>query len=225
MSDYKTVAPIAGQPAQPLPTPDDLLVHSEKAGVLIPLAQNMAGGFLGVGGFTGLFSFYILRETISVATVDGLIIGAFAFSIMTAIRMFRDEVRFMLAALGERQDKAARAALSKEVDDLRRLVKQLQGKGAISDAMVALLVARKLIYQAYVQKQAIDRESCTARGMSRPTWEAGNKVLRAARVVDGRSRLLLSTEIEAWAAVMKSQDGGMGHYDVTPDGDIVKTIS
>ena len=67
-------------------------------------------------------------------------------------------------------------------------------------------------------------DACVRRGMTRPTWEAGNKVLRAARVVDGKSRLLVGTEIEAWAAVMRSQDGGMGHYDVTPDGDIVKTI-
>ena len=223
MKDYKTSTPLAPAQPQPLPTPDELLVHSERAGVWIPLAQNAAGGFLGIGGLVGLFAYYILQEPTAVAVTDGLILGAFAFSVMTAVRMFRDEVRFVVSAWGEKQDRVTRAALSKELEEARALVKQLQAKGAISDAMVALLTARKLIYQAYVQKQAIDRDSCATRGMSRPVWEQGNRVLRAARVVDNRSRLLLSNEVEAWGAVMRSQDGGMGHYDVTPDGDIVKT--
>lgn len=221
MKDYKTIVPVATPPAPP--TPDELLIHSERAGVWIPLAQNLAGGILGVGTAMTITLWKLLGVDLYASLEVALLSGGMVFGIATMIRMFRDEIRFLVSAWGEKQDRLTREALHRENAELKELVKQLEAKGAITDAMTALLTARKLIFQAYGQRLSISREACAARGMTRPTWEAGNKVLRTAGVVNGKSELLLPTEVEAWAAVMKSQDTGMGHYDVAPDGSLVKT--
>jgi hypothetical protein len=55
-------------------------------------------------------------------------------------------------------------------------------------------------------------------------WESANRQLRAAGVVDGKSKVLLATEVEAMAALLRVADTKRwGRFVATPEGDLVRT--
>jgi hypothetical protein len=146
MPDYKTT-----YPPQPTPEhlrPNDLYIREYAQGVWIPLLQNFFGGLLGAGGFVGIGAWKagMIPED---AAILGATIGGLIFCAVTAFRAFRDEARTIIAAYGERQDKATRSALQAELDQLRREVKELRSQGIITSKMNALMATERLLGDYY----------------------------------------------------------------------------
>jgi hypothetical protein len=217
MTDYKTTAP---PPEQHL-TPDQLYIKSYSMGVTIPLAQNMLGG---LGAFLIVF---IVAWRAGMEPKDSLtlaaVIGGLLFGVACVVRAFRDEVRFVLGAFGERQDKQTRAALEAEVRQLRDEMKVLRSQGVINAKHEALAAAERLLGDYFERHLDMTRSAAMQRGYSRALWDAAQKVLRAASVVDGHGVVKPATYAEAWAAVLRSQSSGMGTFAVTEHGDMVRT--
>lgn len=216
MADYKTTAP---QPEQHL-RPNDLYVREFGQGVTIPLAQNALGG---AGAFLIVF---IIGWQAGMEPKDSLtlaaVIGGLLFGVACVVRAFRDEVRFVLGAWGERQDKATRAALQAEVHQLRDEMKVLRSQGVVNAKHEALAAAERLLGDYFERHLDMTRSAATQRGYTRALWDAAQKVLRAASVVDGHGAVKPATYAEAWAAVLRSQSAGMGTFAVTEHGDIVR---
>lgn len=216
MPDYKTVAP---QPEHL--RPNDLYIREFGQGVTIPLAQNMLGG---LGAFLIV---WIVAWRAGMEPKDSLtlaaVIGGLLFGVACVVRAFRDEVRFVLGAFGERQDKQTRAALQAEVNQLREEMKTLRSQGVITSKYTALMTAERLLGDYYERNLKITRPEALSRGYKRGDWDDAHKVLRAASVVDGHGVVKPATYAEAWAAVLRSQSSGMGTFAVTEHGDMVRT--
>jgi hypothetical protein len=216
MTDYNTTAP----PPEHL-RPNDLYVREFGQGVTIPLAQNMLGG---LGAFLIVF---IVAWRAGMEPKDSLtlaaVVGGLLFGVACVVRAFRDEVRFVLGAFGERQDKATRAALEAEVRQLRDEMKVLRSQGVVNAKHEALAAAERLLGDYFERHLDMTRSAAMQRGYSRALWDAAQKVLRAASVVDGHGVVKPATYAEAWAAVLRSQSSGMGTFAVTEHGDVVRT--
>lgn len=221
MRDYKITAPGVATPAAP-PTPDEMLVHSERAGVWIPLAQNFAGGILGVGSVTTITLWKLFNVEPAAALEAALFSGLVVFGLATMVRMFRDEIRFMVAAWGERQDRATRAALQAHNDELQTVVAELRNRDLLDHRYSAMLTVERLLGDRYDRGLDITRTACLGRGMTRAAWDDAMEMLRGAGVVDGQGKLKMATKPDAWSAVMRSQYAGLGTYVRAADNDLVK---
>lgn len=219
MSDYKTTYPPVTQPEHL--RPNDLYVREFQQGVTIPMTQNLFGG---IGAFivTAIIGWKAGMATEDFAAL-GLVIGGLLFGGSCVVRAFRDEVRFMLNAYGERQDKATRQALQAEVEQLRREMKELRSAGIITARYQALMGAERLLQDHFERGEKLNREPAMRRGYSRDLWDSALKILRTAGVVNSRSEPLVTTYAEAWAKVLRSQSTGMGSFVVTEAGDVVRT--
>lgn len=219
MTDYKTAYP---QPQQPEHLrPNDLYIREYAQGVWIPLLQNFFGGLLGAGGFIGIGAWKagMIPED---AAILGATIGGLIFCAVTAFRAFRDEARTIIAAYGERQDKATRAALQAEVMQLREEMKRLRSQGVVSSQYVTLMVTERLLGDYFERHLDITRTPAMARGYKRAEWDAAMRLCRTAQVVSDKGAVLIATFAEAWAKVLHAQSAGMGSYDVTGFGDLVR---
>jgi outer membrane murein-binding lipoprotein Lpp len=216
MPEYKTVAP---QPEHL--APNDLYIREFGQGVTIPLAQNALGG-LGAALVVGIIGWQVGMQTVDFLTL-GAVVGGLLFGVACVVRAFRDEVRFVVGAYGERQDKATRAALEAEVHQLRDELKAAHSQGVMSGKHVALMATERLLGDYYERHLDVTRAAATQRGYTRRQWDDAQKLLRAAGVVDGHGTLKAPTYAEAWAAVLRSQSAGMGSYVVTETGDMVRT--
>jgi hypothetical protein len=218
MSEYKYVQ----QPTKPpdVLTPNQLYTREYAQGVFIPLLQNLAGG---IGAFLFIFIplWYLEVRTLDAATY-GALLGGLVFAIATMIRAFRDEVRYVVSAYGERQDRATRSALQAEVDQLRREVKELRSQGIITSKMSALMATERLLGDYYERHLDITRAPAMSRGYSRAQWDAAMVLLRAAQVVNDKGGVLVPTFAEAWARILHMQSAGMGSFAVTETGDVVR---
>lgn len=218
MTDYKYVQ----QPAQPeILKPNDLYVREYAQGVWIPLLQNLFGGLFGAGGLVAIITWRagMMRDD---ALLLGAIVGGIAFCTATMIRAFRDEVRFMLAAYGERQDRATRTAQQAELEQLRREIKELRSQGILTRKVEALMAAERLLREHFDLRLKITRPEAMKRGYTRTQWDAAMDLIRAAQVVNGHSVVLVPTFAEAWAKVLHAQSAGMGSFAVTETGDVVR---
>jgi hypothetical protein len=219
MADYKTTYPPQVQPEHL--TPNQLYTREYAQGVWIPLLQNFFGGLLGAGGFVGIGA-WKAGMTVEDAAILGATVGGLIFCAVTAFRAFRDEARTVIAAYGERQDKATRSALQAEVDQLRRTVKELRSQGILTRKVEALMTAERLLGDHFNSQLKITRPAAMERGYTRTQWDAGMNLLRAAQVVNGHSIILVPTFAEAWAKVLHAQSAGMGSFAVTGFGDLVR---
>ena len=217
MADYKQTV---GTQTPDVLTPNQLYTREYAQGVFIPLLQNLAGG---IGAFLFVFIplWYLEVKMVDAATY-GALLGGLVFAVATMIRAFRDEVRYVVAAYGERQDKATRSALQAEVNQLRREVKDLKSQGIISSKMNALLATERLLGDYFERHLDITRAAAMQRGYTRAQWDAVMRLARAARVVNDKGIVLVPTFAEAWAKVLHVQSAGMGSYDVTETGDVVR---
>lgn len=217
MSDYKQTV---GTPTPDVLTPNQLYTREYAQGVWIPLLQNLAGG---IGAFLLIFIplWYLEVRTIDAATY-GALFGGLVFAVATMIRAFRDEVRYVMAAYGERQDKATRSALEAEVVQLREELKRLRSQGVVSSQYVTLMVTERLLGDYFERHLDITRTPSMARGYKRAEWDAAMRLCRTAQVVSDKGVVLASTFAEAWAKVLHVQSAGMGSYDVTGFGDLVR---
>ncbi len=203
-------------------TPNQLYVREYAQGVWIPLLQNFFGGLLGIGGLVTLIA-WKAGMGIEDALILGAICGGIVFCAATAFRAFRDEARQIIAAHGERQDKATRAALEAEVEQLRRELKAARSQGVITAQYQVLMVAERLLGDYYERHLSITRaRACGERGYDQTLWAKAHRLLQTAGVVDGRSNIKVSTFPEAWAKVLRAQTAGMGNYAVTEAGDVVR---
>jgi hypothetical protein len=218
MSDYKTTYPPQAPPEHL--RPNDLYVREFQQGVTIPMTQNLFGG---IGAFivTAIIGWKAGMATEDFASL-GLVIGGLLFGGACVVRAFRDEVRFMLSAYGERQDRATRSALQAEVDQLRREVKELRSQGIITSKMNALMATERLLGDYYERHLDITRAPAMSRGYSRAQWDAAMVLLRAAQVVNEKGGVLVPTFAEAWARILHMQSAGMGSFAVTETGDVVR---
>lgn len=218
MSDYKTTYPPQVQPDHL--TPNQLYINSMTMGVWVPVAQNIAGG---IGAFlvTAIIG-WRLDMTTENFIVLGATIGGLLFGGACVVRAFRDEVRFMLSAYGERQDKATRAALQAEVNQLREEMKRLRSQGVVSSQYVTLMVSERLLGDYFERHLDITRASAMSRGYTRAQWDAAMRLCRTAQVVNEKGVVLVATFAEAWAKVLHTQSAGMGSFDVTGFGDLVR---
>jgi hypothetical protein len=219
MSDYRTTYPPQAPPEHL--RPNDLYIREYAQGVWIPLLQNFFGGLLGAGGFVGIIG-WKLSMTVEDAAILGATVGGLIFCAVTAFRAFRDEARTVIAAYGERQDKATRAALQAEVDQLRREVKELRSQGIITSKMSALMATERLLGDYYERHLDITRAPAMSRGYSRAQWDAAMVLLRAAQIVNDKGGVLVPTFAEAWARILHMQSSGMGSFAVTETGDVVR---
>jgi hypothetical protein len=216
MSDYKYV-----QPQQPeVLTPNQLYTREYAQGVFIPLLQNLAGG---VGAFLFVFiPLWWLDVIPADAAMYGVLLGGLVFAVATMIRAFRDEVRYVIAAYGERQDKATRQALQAEVVQLREEMKRLRSQGVVSSQYVTLMSCERLLGDYFERHLDITRLAAMKRGYTRAQWDAAMRLCRTAQVVNEKGAVLVPTFAEAWAKVLHAQSAGMGSYDVTGFGDLVR---
>lgn len=219
MSDYKTTYPPQVQPEHL--TPNQLYTREYAQGVWIPLLQNFFGGLLGVGGFVGIIG-WKLSMTVDDAAILGATVGGLIFCAVTAFRAFRDEARTVIAAYGERQDKATRQALQAEVVQLREEMKRLRSQGVVSSQYVTLMVTERLLGDYFERHLDITRAPAMSRGYTRAQWDAAMRLCRTAQVVNEKGVVLVPTFAEAWAKVLHSQSAGMGSFDVTGFGDLVR---
>lgn len=216
MRDYKTVT----QPPEHL-TPNQLYINSMTMGVTVPVTQNAFGG---IGAFlvTSIIGWRAGMTTEAFLILGGTI-GGLLFGVACMIRAFRDEVRFMLGALGERQDRAARSALEAEVMQLRSEMRRLRSQGVISAQYEVLMACERLLSDYFERHLDITRSAALSRGYTRALWDASMKVLRTAQVIDGQGGLRAASFPEAWTAVLRSQSAGMGTFVVTDAKDLVRT--
>jgi hypothetical protein len=218
MSDYKTTYPPQVQPEHL--RPNDLYVREFQQGVTIPMTQNLFGG---IGAFivTAIIGWKAGMATEDFAAL-GLVIGGLLFGGSCVVRAFRDEVRFMLNAYGERQDKATRQALQAEVVQLREEMKRLRSHGVVSSQYVTLMVAERLLGDYFERHLDITRAPAMSRGYTRAQWDAAMRLCRTAQVVNEKGVVLVPTFAEAWAKVLHMQSAGMGSFAVTETGDVVR---
>jgi hypothetical protein len=219
MSDYKTTYPPQVQPDHL--TPNQLYTREYAQGVWIPLLQNFFGGLLGAGGFVGIVG-WKAGMIVEDAAILGLTIGGLIFCAVTAFRAFRDEARTVIAAYGERQDKATRAALQAEVEQLREEMKRLRSQGVVSTQYVTLMATERLLGDYFERHMDITRAPAMSRGSTRAQWDAAMRLCRTAQVVNEKGAVLVPTFAEAWAKVLHSQSAGMGSFAVTETGDVVR---
>jgi hypothetical protein len=218
MSDYKTTYP--PQVQQEHLTPNQLYINSMTMGVWVPVAQNIAGG---IGAFivTAIIGWKAGMATEDFASL-GIVIGGLLFGGACVVRAFRDEVRFMLGAYGERQDKATRAALQAEVEQLREEMKRLRSQGVVSTQYVTLMATERLLGDYFERHLDITRAHALRRGYTRPQWDSAMRLCRTAQVVNEKGVVLVATFAEAWAKVLHMQSAGMGSFAVTETGDVVR---
>ena len=217
MSDYKTVYP----PVQPEHlTPNQLYINNMTMGVWVPVAQNIAGG---IGAFlvTAIIG-WRLDMTTENFLILGATIGGLLFGGACVVRAFRDEVRFMLSAYGERQDRATRAALQAEVNQLREEMKRLRSQGVVSSQYVTLMATERLLGDYFERHLDITRAPAMLRGYTRAQWDAVMRLCRTAQVISDKGVVLVPTFAEAWAKVLHMQSAGMGSFAVTESGDVVR---
>lgn len=219
MKDYKTNYPPQTQPE--ILRPNDLYIREYAQGVWIPLLQNFFGGLLGVGGFVALVA-WKAKMPATDALILGAICGGLIFCAATAFRAFRDEARQIIAAWGEKQDKATKAALQAEVDQLRHEMKELRSQGVISAQYQALMATERLLGDYFERHLDITRMAAMKRGYSRALWDASMKLLRTASVINGKGEVQTDTFAESWARVLHIQSAGMGKFAVTETGDVVR---
>lgn len=219
MADYKTTYPPQVQPEHL--TPNQLYTREYAQGVWIPLLQNFFGGLLGVGGFVGIIG-WKLSMTIEDAAILGATVGGLIFCAVTAFRAFRDEARTVIAAYGERQDKATRAALQAEVNQLREEMKRLRSQGVVSSQYVTLMSCERLLGDYFERHLDITRLAAMKRGYTRAQWDAAMRLCRTAQVVNDKGAVLVPTFAEAWARILHMQSSGMGSFAVTETGDVVR---
>jgi hypothetical protein len=212
-----TVQPSA-TPAQPVP--EDHLAREYAAGVWIPLLQNFFGGLVGVGGLVTLGLWGVIHMDWEPAILVGLSIGAVAFCLATAIRAFRDEVRYLIAVWAQSRDRATVAALRAEIQALQQQLARFQESAGLSGRYAAQIAAEKLL-RWYFSGNAITRAACLARGTTRPEWEMAVRLLREAGVINERTEVQISTYEAAWGAVVR-RIGQTGHFVRTADGDFSK---
>jgi len=215
MTEYKQLIP-----QQEHLRPADLYINSMTMGVWVPVAQNIAGG---IGAFivTAIIGWKAGMATEDFAAL-GLVIGGLLFGGSCVVRAFRDEVRFMLNAYGERQDKATRAALQAEVNQLREEMKRLRSQGVVSSQYVTLMSCERLLGDYFERHLDITRLAAMKRGYTRAQWDAAMRLCRTAQVVNDKGAVLVATFAEAWSKVLHVQSAGMGSYDVTGFGDLVR---
>lgn len=215
MTEYKQLIP-----QQEHLRPADLYINSMTMGVWVPVAQNIAGG---IGAFLVTA---IIGWRFDMTTGDFLILGAtiggLLFGGACVVRAFRDEVRFMLGAYGERQDKATRAALQAEVEQLRDEMKRLRSQGVVSTQYVTLMATERLLGDYFERHLDITRAQALKRGYTRPQWDSAMRLCRTAQVVNEKGAVLVATFAEAWAKVLHMQSAGMGSFAVTETGDVVR---
>lgn len=215
MTEYKQLIP-----QQEHLRPADLYINSMTMGVWVPVAQNIAGG---IGAFLVTA---IIGWRFDMTTGDFLILGAtiggLLFGGSCVVRAFRDEVRFMLGAYGERQDKATRQALQAEVVQLREEMKRLRSQGVVSTQYVTLMACERLLGDYFERHLDITRAQALRRGYTRPQWDSAMRLCRTAQVVNEKGVVLVATFAEAWAKVLHMQSAGMGSFDVTGFGDLVR---
>ena len=218
MSDFRTTYPPQVQPEHL--RPNDLYVREFQQGVTIPMTQNLFGG---IGAFivTAIIGWKAGMATEDFAAL-GLVIGGLLFGGACVVRAFRDEVRFMLNAYGERQDKATRAALQAEVNQLREEMKRLRSQGVVSSQYVTLMSCERLLGDYFERHLDITRLAAMKRGYTRAQWDAAMRLCRTAQVVNDKGAVLVATFAEAWAKVLHAQSAGMGSFDVTGFGDLVR---
>lgn len=220
MSNFKSAVPTVVQPE--VVRPDDLYVREYAQGVWIPLLQNLFGGLLGAGGLVGLVT-WRAGLTVDEALLIGGVVGGIAFCAATMIRAFRDEVRLLMTAYGERQDRATRLAQAAEIAQLREEMKLLRSQGTISSKFHALMTTERLLGDYYERHLDISRAETMKRGYTRAQWDAAMRLCRAAQVVSEKGNVLVPTFAESWARVLHSQSAGMGSFAVTEAGDVVRT--
>lgn len=220
MTDRKlgtTLAP----PAQEITTANQRAFDDYASGVWIPLAQNLLGG---LGVFTVIFvPLYLWTD----APGDWLmkLAGTFAalvFGLMCLVRFFSDEILAIVRAYGERQDRDRQRVDAQTIADLKQELAMLGTQDDVKSSVLQFVVAARLIREAYAGKP-ISREACAERGTLRKEWEAANRLLKAAGVVDDKSKLSLASEADAMAALLKATDDKRwGSYVTTPAGDMIR---
>jgi len=160
--------------------------------------------------------------TVEDAAILGATVGGLIFCAVTAFRAFRDEARTVIAAYGERQDKATRQALQAEVNQLREEMKRLRSQGVVSSQYVTLMVTERLLGDYFERHMDITRLAAMKRGYTRAQWDAAMRLCRTAQVINEKGAVLVATFAEAWAKVLHAQSAGMGSFAVTETGDVVR---
>lgn len=225
MTKYDVAAPQPVPPAVAVQAnPNDYLVGSFARGVWIPLAQNFAGGIVGIGGGVAIVLWWLTEWPAEDVAIAAGIIGGLVFCAATAVRAFRDELRFLLAAHGERQDQATREALMAEVQALRVEADKLRAEVQVESHYEALMAAERLLREGYTQLLDIHRAPALQRGMTRAQWDTAVAMCKGALVLTKDGNVIPGMTFEtAWARVVRYQQQGMGRYEVAADGSPVKT--
>ena len=202
----------------PSPTPPDILAaQTWTNSVVVPIVQNIAGG-LGLLIVT-VEGVLLAGGKWDKALLIGVAAGGALTGLMLIVRAFRDEVRFIMAAWGERQDRATRAQLVAEIQARDAEITRLHAEGAQATRYTELAAAERLL-QDHFQGLAITRQAAMQR-MKRREWDIGMGLLRRAGVVSEHGDVRTASYEAGMATVIRAQRGGLGHYVRAADGDFV----
>jgi hypothetical protein len=220
----QTVAPIA----QPTPAPAEYLRFGRESGVSTPIIQNAWGGFAVallvfiaayvVNHFTAQLE---VLELIDRVWIGAALTGSTVFALMTAVRMFRDEVSFIVANWAQAHDAEAAKVASARIEELERLLSEASKAGQVSHEYAAQVSAEKMLRWVFEDKLPISRTECMKRGMTRPDWDAATLLLRNAGVMGENGKLLIEDSAEAWRLVIR-RTGASNHMIRSADGQFVK---
>ena len=195
-----------------------LLAQTWTNSIAVPFMQNVLGG-LGVGLLAFIGGIVSELEPIMAGKV-ALIIGGSVFGIAMIIRAFRDEVRFVVTIIAQARDRATQEALHREIVALTAEIERIKTAGLLSNRYAAQAAAEQLLFDHFKQLAPIARRAADKRGMSRPAWDAGTKLLKEAGALTDKG--MVAPSYTAGMAALLRHLATSRQFVRTADGDFAQ---
>lgn len=195
MKEYKEGAPLAG--AQPLPQAP--AVHGKESAVVVPLLQNLAGGFavdllvstIGTVVATGGTGEPPGPQFVQWFSGAGLVLGLLTFAVFTIIRAFRDEIGILVAAWARgranqvnSQTAQELAAARQRIAELEKALREQGGEQAAHEGEVQSDAYRLLAMLN--AGEGVSREKARDVGIGQRRWERARQMLANSGALDAK---------------------------------------
>lgn len=181
--------------------------------VLIPLAQNIAGGAaiwgMGIIGYMTIQYARALPWDLEGARLWCALAGGMVTCLITVIRFFGDDLGLLAAAY-----KAGQRSRDTEIANLQLMLRAMRDAKTSAQAagtdnaekreqefmQRAKADARKLI-EVHFNRDSISREAMKTRGMGQRDWERAARLLKAAGVMDADGQIGVKSPALALKAI------------------------
>lgn len=216
-------------PSMPQPQiPDQAFLPTQTwvSNVVVPVAQNVAGGF-GAFILALIAALKLGNAPVRTAIEIALVVAGIVFGIAMLIRAFRDEAAIIIGHWAVRQDRATQDELRRQIVALSAEMERLKKLNLLHDRFEAQAAAEQMIFDHFRgtnekgQPLKINRTPAMSRGMTRAAWEAGTEILKRAGVVDQHGVIVATSYTVAMSAVLRHMAQSTT-YVRTADGDFSK---